>query len=66
MLNIESLAWDKMNGLIPAVVQDAFDGRVLMQGYMSRESLTKSLDSGLVTFFSRSRQKLWTKGENLR
>jgi phosphoribosyl-ATP pyrophosphohydrolase/phosphoribosyl-AMP cyclohydrolase len=63
MLNIESLAWDKMNGLIPAVVQDAFDGRVLMQGYMSRESLTKSLDSGLVTFFSRSRQKLWTKGE---
>jgi phosphoribosyl-ATP pyrophosphohydrolase/phosphoribosyl-AMP cyclohydrolase len=63
MLNIDELAWDKMNGMIPAVVQDAFDGRVLMQGYMNPEALTKTLESGQVTFFSRSRQTLWTKGE---
>ncbi len=63
MMNIDELAWDKMNALIPAIVQDAFDGRVLMQGYMNREALEQSLDSGQVTFFSRSRQCLWTKGE---
>jgi phosphoribosyl-ATP pyrophosphohydrolase/phosphoribosyl-AMP cyclohydrolase len=63
MLNVNELAWKKMNGLIPAVVQDAFDGRVLMQGYMNPEALNHSLESGQVTFFSRSRQTLWTKGE---
>jgi len=63
MLNIEHLAWDKMGGLLPAIVQDAFDGRVLMQAYMNREALEKTLDGGQVTFFSRSRQQLWTKGE---
>ena len=55
--------WDRMEGLVPAVVQDAFDGRVLMQGYMNREALAHSLDHGKVTFWSRSREKLWTKGE---
>ena len=63
MLNSDSLSWDKMNGLIPAVVQDAFDGRVLMQAYMNPEALSKTLETGLVTFYSRSRQALWTKGE---
>lgn len=61
--DIDALDWKKMNGLIPAVVQDAFDGRVLMQAYMSREALVYSLDNGLATFWSRSRQQLWTKGE---
>ena len=62
-MNIENLAWDKMNGLLPAVVQDAFDGRVLMQGYMNRQALEASMESGKVTFWSRSREQLWTKGE---
>lgn len=58
-----ALDWDKGQGLLPAIVQDAFDGRVLMQGWMSEEALARSLDSGAVTFWSRSRQQLWTKGE---
>ena len=61
--DINALQWQKMDGLIPAIVQDAFDGRVLMQAYMNREALACSLDSGKVTFWSRSREKLWTKGE---
>lgn len=61
--DLETLEWQKMDGLLPAIVQDAFDGRVLMQAYMNREALAYSLDSGKVTFWSRSRQKLWTKGE---
>jgi len=58
-----SLAWDKSEGLMPAIVQDAFDGRVLMQAYMNPEALEKTLSLGRVTFWSRSRQALWTKGE---
>jgi phosphoribosyl-ATP pyrophosphohydrolase/phosphoribosyl-AMP cyclohydrolase len=61
--DIDELAWQKMDELLPAIVQDAFDGRVLMQAYMNREALQTSLDSGRVTFWSRSRQVLWTKGE---
>lgn len=60
---LEGLAWDKMDGLLPAVVQDAATSQVLMLGYMSREALTATLDSGFVTFFSRSKQRLWQKGE---
>ncbi len=52
-----------MDQLLPAIVQDAFDGRVLMQGYMNKEALAITLESGKVTFWSRSRQQLWTKGE---
>ena len=55
---------DFENGLITAVVQDHATHRVLMVGYMNREALAKTLSSGHVTFFSRSRQKLWTKGES--
>jgi phosphoribosyl-ATP pyrophosphohydrolase/phosphoribosyl-AMP cyclohydrolase len=58
-----ALAWDKMDGLLPAVVQDADTGRVLMLGYMNREALAASIESGSVTFFSRSKGRLWTKGE---
>jgi len=60
---IAQLAWDKQAGLLPAIVQDAGNGRVLMLGYMDRDALAKTLASGQVTFFSRSRQTLWTKGE---
>ena len=59
-----ALAWDKQDGLLPAIVQDADTLRVLMLGYMSREALHATLESGRVTFFSRSRQRLWTKGES--
>ena len=59
----ERLAWDKGDGLLPAVVQHAMDGRVLMLGYMNRAALVQTLAGGLVTFYSRSRQRLWTKGE---
>ena len=62
-MSIENLAWEKMGSLIPAIVQDAFDGRVLMQGYMNKQALDTTLDSGRVTFWSRSRECLWTKGE---
>ncbi|HLP96740.1 MAG TPA: bifunctional phosphoribosyl-AMP cyclohydrolase/phosphoribosyl-ATP diphosphatase HisIE [Saprospiraceae bacterium] len=56
--------FDKMPaGLIPAIVQDAGTRQVLMLGYMNREALQQTQDSGLVTFFSRSRQSIWTKGE---
>ncbi|GAB4495141.1 MAG: bifunctional phosphoribosyl-AMP cyclohydrolase/phosphoribosyl-ATP diphosphatase HisIE [Saprospiraceae bacterium] len=51
------------DGLVPAVVQDALTGVVLMLGYMNQEALKKTLETGLVTFFSRSKQRLWTKGE---
>lgn len=62
MLNGEP-DWNKGGGLLPAIVQDALDGRVLMLGYMSPESLQATVESGRVTFWSRSRQQLWTKGE---
>ena len=53
----------KGNGLVPAIVQDTDTGRVLMMGYMNRESLEATNKTGLVTFYSRSKQRLWTKGE---
>jgi phosphoribosyl-ATP pyrophosphohydrolase/phosphoribosyl-AMP cyclohydrolase len=63
-LDIDSLAWEKQGGLLPAIVQDAGNGRVLMLGYMDRAALARTLEGGRVTFFSRSRQALWTKGES--
>jgi phosphoribosyl-ATP pyrophosphohydrolase/phosphoribosyl-AMP cyclohydrolase len=60
---IETLAWDKQGGLLPAIVQDADSLRVLMLGYMDRAALRATLASGQVTFFSRSMQRLWVKGE---
>lgn len=61
--HIEQLDWNKGEGLLPAIVQDAFDGRVLMQAWLNAEALQVTLQSGKVTFFSRSRQQLWIKGE---
>jgi phosphoribosyl-AMP cyclohydrolase / phosphoribosyl-ATP pyrophosphohydrolase len=63
---IDSLDWSKSEGLLPAVVQDARTGTVLMLGYMNRESLRITLAERKVTFFSRSKNRLWTKGETSR
>ncbi len=61
--NINELAWKKMDNLLPAIIQHAATGAILMQGYMSQESLAATLDTGKATFFSRSKQALWVKGE---
>ncbi len=61
--SVDTLAWDKMDGLLPAIVQDAISGKVLMQGYMNADALNKTLKSGNVTFYSRSKSRLWMKGE---
>jgi phosphoribosyl-ATP pyrophosphohydrolase/phosphoribosyl-AMP cyclohydrolase len=60
---MDALAWDKMDGLLPALVQDAASGAVLMLGYMNRDALAATLDSGFATFWSRSKGRLWRKGE---
>ncbi len=60
---MEMLAWDKQGGLLPAIVQDAVTQRMLMLGYMDRAALKATLASGRVTFYSRSRARLWVKGE---
>ena len=57
------LDFDKMSGLVPAVIQDTSDGQVLMVGFMNRDALESTLSGGYVTFFSRTRNRLWTKGE---
>jgi phosphoribosyl-AMP cyclohydrolase len=58
------LDFAKENGLIPAIVQDDANDEVLMLGFMNREALERTRATGFVTFYSRSRQKLWTKGES--
>jgi len=58
-----TLDFEKVNGLIPAIIQDNDTNKVLMLGYMNEEALQKTLDTGKVTFFSRTKQRLWTKGE---
>ena len=63
MLNPDNLDWQKNDGLLPAIVQDADSGQVLMLGYMNRDALAQTLTAGRVTFYSRSKQRLWTKGE---
>ena len=59
----DSADWDKGEGLLPAVIQDAATGQVLMLGYMNRAAAEATVSSGKVTFYSRSKQRLWTKGE---
>ena len=61
-MNIDNLNYDE-KGLIPAIIQDSTSFNVLMLGYMNKDSLQKTLNTGAVTFFSRSKQRLWTKGE---
>jgi len=58
------LDFEKENGLVPAIVQDAKNNDVLMLGFMNREAYAKTRETGFVTFYSRSRKKLWTKGES--
>ncbi len=55
--------FDKMQGLVPAVIQEAATGELLMVGFMNREALDMTLRTGFATFYSRTRQTLWTKGE---
>ncbi len=55
--------FDKMQGLAPAVIQDAANGDLLMVGFMNKTALEMTLSTGFVTFYSRTRDKLWTKGE---
>jgi phosphoribosyl-ATP pyrophosphohydrolase/phosphoribosyl-AMP cyclohydrolase len=62
-VDLNTLDWDKGCGLIPAVIQDAATGAVLMLGYMNRAALQATLESRRVTFWSRSKDRLWTKGE---
>lgn len=59
----QQIDFSKGDGLVPAIVQDANTARVLMLGYMDREALLHTCSTGMVTFWSRSRQRLWTKGE---
>lgn len=61
--NCNSLDWDKGEGLIPVIVQDRQTGQVLMLGYMNQAALEKTLATGKVTFYSRTKQRLWVKGE---
>jgi phosphoribosyl-ATP pyrophosphohydrolase/phosphoribosyl-AMP cyclohydrolase len=60
---VKELDWDKGGGLVPAIVQEAGSGAVLMLGYMNREALAATEATGRVTFWSRSKNRLWTKGE---
>jgi len=57
------LDFKKMDGLVPAIVQDSTSGRVLMVGFMNDEAFRKTVETGAVVFYSRSRNKLWMKGE---
>lgn len=61
--DLGGLAWDKMGGLLPAAVQDARSGAMLMLGYMNQAALEATLLSGFATFYSRSKARLWRKGE---
>ena len=61
--DVGTLAWEKMGGLIPAIVQDRSTGEVLMLGYMDAEALAATLETRFAPFFSRSKQRLWQKGE---
>ncbi|SHN27426.1 phosphoribosyl-ATP pyrophosphatase /phosphoribosyl-AMP cyclohydrolase [Cyclobacterium lianum] len=62
-MNNLNIDFEKVNGLVPAIIQDVNSREVLMLGYMNQQALEESIATGKVTFFSRTRQKLWTKGE---
>lgn len=59
----DQVNWDKVNGLLPAIIQSSEDHTVLMLGYMNREALIQTLREGVVCFFSRTKERLWIKGE---
>ena len=60
---IDQIDWAKSDGLVPAIIQDRDSRAVLMLGYMNKAALEKTIETGKVTFFSRSKERLWTKGE---
>jgi phosphoribosyl-ATP pyrophosphohydrolase/phosphoribosyl-AMP cyclohydrolase len=60
---MSEIDFGKMSGLVPAIVQDAGSGEILMLGFVNSEAWEKTLDTGYVTFYSRTRNELWTKGE---
>ncbi|MDC0649151.1 bifunctional phosphoribosyl-AMP cyclohydrolase/phosphoribosyl-ATP diphosphatase HisIE [Alphaproteobacteria bacterium] len=62
-INLDKIDWDKGQGLVPAIVQNIDNSQILMLAYMDREALAKTISSKKVTFFSRSKNRLWTKGE---
>lgn len=64
MIDSSKVNFEKSNGLVPCVVQDATSGKVLMLGFMNPEALTKTLTEKKLTFYSRSKKRLWTKGES--
>ncbi len=63
MIDVTKIDFEKSNGLVPAIIQDANTQKVLMLGYMNKESVEKTIEIKKVTFFSRSKNRLWTKGE---
>ena len=63
MINAENLNWDKVDGLIPAIIQDVATRQVLMLGYMNAEAVALTQDTGKVHFYSRTKQRIWKKGE---
>ncbi len=62
-MEISEINFSKMNGLVPAIIQDSITSKVLMQGFMNEDSFIKTQETGLVCFYSRSKNRLWTKGE---
>lgn len=63
MIDITKIDWQKVDGLLPVVVQDSRSAQVLMLGYMNKDALTKTIADGVVCFFSRTKGRLWVKGE---
>jgi phosphoribosyl-AMP cyclohydrolase len=61
-MDLSQIKYDQ-NGLVPSIIQDVESGKILMLGWMNADALNKTLETGLITFWSRSRKKLWTKGE---
>lgn len=63
MVDVDKLNFEKLNGLIPAIIVDNKNNKVLMLGFMNKEALAKTIETNKVTFFSRTKNRLWTKGE---
>jgi len=62
-MNLDNIDWDKVNGLVPAIVQDFKTSQVLMLGYMNKEALENTINTNFVHFYSRTKKRLWKKGE---
>lgn len=63
LIEFESLNWHKSNGLLPAIIQDNTTFQILMLGFMNKEALQKTIETGKITFYSRTKKRLWVKGE---